>query len=149
MASLEALPPEDMETHGQMNRAWFTTYLLLREETVRNCEARGVVHEKLGSLGAHRGDGYNRVDDGSFGQKGNTGGNGSKCGDGDQKSEKERTAECYISQARPQQPQLLFATKERQMTQGRQSQRQEERQQARPGRRRQGQRQRQEEILGE
>ena len=92
-ASLEALPLGDMEQHVQMKGFGLTTYLLLREETVRCCEARCMVHEKLGSLSAHRRGGYDPWTLAAS-EKGNTGGNVSKFGDGDKKSEKERTAEC-------------------------------------------------------
>ena len=48
----------------QMNGSRLTTYLLLREELVRFCEAGGVVHERPGG----HGEAPMEVD--NFGQKG-------------------------------------------------------------------------------
>ena len=48
-----------LEKHVQMNGARLATCLLLREDIGRFCKARCVVHEKPGSKGAHRSDGYN------------------------------------------------------------------------------------------
>eukprot|EP00971_Amphidinium_carterae_P133980 2654880-Amphidinium_carterae.1 len=41
MASLEALLPEDLEKHVQLQRARLDTYAKLREEVVLYAEARG------------------------------------------------------------------------------------------------------------
>ena len=66
-----------------MNGARLTTYLLLREEAVRCCEARGVVHERPG------GRRVSPMEGNSFWQKGAKG-KGSK-----EKNDRERMAGCY------------------------------------------------------
>ena len=41
MSSLEALLPDDLEKHVQLNRARLTSYGVLREEIKTYCECRG------------------------------------------------------------------------------------------------------------
>ena len=41
MSSLEALLPDDLEKHVQLNRARLTSYCILREEITTYCECRG------------------------------------------------------------------------------------------------------------
>ncbi|CAK0892249.1 unnamed protein product, partial [Prorocentrum cordatum] len=51
MAALEALLPEDLEKHCQLQRARLDTYAKLREEVILYAEARGYVAPKLGQVG--------------------------------------------------------------------------------------------------
>ena len=102
MASLEALLPQDLEKHCQMNASRLASYATLREEIVRYCETRGAVHERPG--GNRRKDGDDPMDVGAFGKgkdgsgkgKGDKGKKG-KDGKGKEvKTDAERAAKCHI-----------------------------------------------------
>ena len=54
MAALEALLPEELERHCQLQRSRLDTYQKLREEIVRYAEARGYVAPKLGQVSKAR-----------------------------------------------------------------------------------------------
>ena len=56
MAALEALLPEELERHCQLQRSRLDTYQKLREEVVLYAEARGYVAPKLGQVSKARED---------------------------------------------------------------------------------------------
>eukprot|EP00971_Amphidinium_carterae_P110177 2182470-Amphidinium_carterae.1 len=56
MASLEALLPEDLEKHVQLQRSRLDTYAKLREEVVLYAEARGFTATKPGGVAKPRAD---------------------------------------------------------------------------------------------
>ena len=68
MAALEALLPEELERHCQLQRSRLDTYQKLREEVVLCAEARGYVAPKLGQVSKAREDRDNAMDVGGFGQ---------------------------------------------------------------------------------
>ena len=73
MAALEALLPEELERHCQLQRSRLDTYQKLREEVVLYAEARGYVAPKLGQVSKAREDRDDPMDVGGFGQwKGRT-----------------------------------------------------------------------------
>ena len=59
-AALEALLPEELEKHCQLQRSRLDTYAKLREQAVLYAEARGYVAPKLGQVGKPRDE---RTDD--------------------------------------------------------------------------------------
>ena len=68
MAALEALLPEELERHCQLQRSRLDTYQKLREEVVLYAEARGYVAPKLGQVSKAREDRDDPMDVGGFGQ---------------------------------------------------------------------------------
>ena len=68
MAALEALLPEELERHCQLQRSRLDTYQKLRAEVVLYAEARGYVAPKLGQVSKAREDRDDPVDVGGFGQ---------------------------------------------------------------------------------
>ena len=68
MAALEALLPEELERHCQLQRSRLDTYQKLREEVVLHAEARGYVAPKLGQVSKAREDRDDPMDVGGFGQ---------------------------------------------------------------------------------
>ena len=68
MAALEALLPEELERHCQLQRSRLDTYQKLREEVVLNGRARGFVAAKLGEVSKAQGDRDDPVDVEGFGQ---------------------------------------------------------------------------------
>ena len=56
MAALEALLPEELHRHCQLQRSRLDTYQKLREEVVLYAEARGYVAPKLGQVSKARED---------------------------------------------------------------------------------------------
>ena len=68
MAALEALLPEELELHCQLQRSRLDTYQKLREEVVLYAEARGHVAPKLGQVSKAREDRDDLMDVGGFGQ---------------------------------------------------------------------------------
>ena len=68
MAALEALLPEELERHCQLQRSRLDTYQNLREEVVLYAEARGYVAPKLGQVSKAREDRDDPMDVGGFGQ---------------------------------------------------------------------------------
>ena len=68
MAALEALLPEELERHCQLQRSRLDTCQKLREEVVLNAEARGYVAPKVGQVSKAREDGDDLMDVGGFGQ---------------------------------------------------------------------------------
>ena len=69
MAALEALLPEELERHCQLQRSRLDTYQKLREEVVLYAEARGYVEPKLGQVSKARENRDDPVDVGGFGQR--------------------------------------------------------------------------------
>ena len=69
MAALEALLPEELERHCQLQRSRLDTYQKLREEVVLYAEARGYVAPKLGQVSKAREDRDDPMDVGGFGQR--------------------------------------------------------------------------------
>ena len=68
MAAMEALLPEELERHCQLQRSRLDTYQKLREEVVLYAEARGYVAPKLGQVSKAREDRDDPMDVGGFGQ---------------------------------------------------------------------------------
>ena len=68
LAELEALLPEALERHCQLQRSRLDTYQKLREEVVLYAEARGYVAPKLGQVSKAREDRSDPMDVGGFGQ---------------------------------------------------------------------------------
>ena len=68
MSVLEALLPEELERHCQLQRSRLDTYQKLREEVVLYAEARGYVAPKLGQVSKAREDRDDPMDVGGFGQ---------------------------------------------------------------------------------
>ena len=68
MAALEALLPEELERHCQLQRSRLDTYQTLREEVVLYAEARGYVAPKLDQVAKAREDRDDPMDVGGFGQ---------------------------------------------------------------------------------
>ena len=68
MAALEALPPEELERHCQLQQARSDTYQKWREEVVLYAEARGYVAPKLGQVSKAQKDRDDPMDVGGFGQ---------------------------------------------------------------------------------
>ena len=68
MAALEALLPQELERHCQLQRSRLDTYQKLREEVVLYAEARGYVAPKLGQVSKAREDRDDPMDVGGFGQ---------------------------------------------------------------------------------
>ena len=66
MAALEALLPEELERHCQLQRSLLDTYQKLREEVVLYAEARGYIAPKLGQESKAREDRDDPMD--GFGQ---------------------------------------------------------------------------------
>ena len=67
-AALEALLPEELERHCQLQRSRSDAYQKLREEVVLYAEARGYAAQKRGQVAKAREDREYRVDVGGFGQ---------------------------------------------------------------------------------
>ena len=65
MSSLEALLPDDLEKHVQLNRARLTSYDVLREEIKTHCECRG--HANARNMKQNPG-GDDTMDIGAFGK---------------------------------------------------------------------------------
>ena len=68
MSSLEALLPDDLEKHVQMNRARLNSYNLLREEVKTYCDYRGHASVSTGQKGASHPGGDDPMDIGAFGK---------------------------------------------------------------------------------
>ena len=68
MAALEALLPEELKRHCQLQRSRLDTYQKLREEVVLYAEASGYVASKLGQVSKAREDRDDPMDVGGFGQ---------------------------------------------------------------------------------
>ena len=68
VAALEALLPEELERHSQLQRSRLDTYQKLREEVLHHAEARGYVAPKLGQVAKAREDRDDPLDVGGFGQ---------------------------------------------------------------------------------
>ena len=68
MAALEALLPEELERHCQLQRSRLDTYEKLREEVVLYAEARGYVAPKLGQVSKAREDRDDPMVVGRYGQ---------------------------------------------------------------------------------
>ena len=68
MAALEALLPEELERHCQLQRSRLDTYQKLREKVVLYAEARGYFAPKLGQVSKAREDRDDPMDVGGFGQ---------------------------------------------------------------------------------
>ena len=68
IAASEALLPEELERHCQLQRSRLDTYQKLREEVVLHAEARGHVAPKLGQVAKAREDRDDRMGVGGFGQ---------------------------------------------------------------------------------
>ena len=68
MAALEALLPEELVRHCQLQRSRLDTYQKLRAEIVLYAEARGYVASKLGQVSKAREDRDDAMDGGGFGQ---------------------------------------------------------------------------------
>ena len=68
MAALEALLPEELERHCQLQWSRLDTYQKLREKVVLYAEARGYVAPKLGQVSTAREDRDDPMDVGGFGQ---------------------------------------------------------------------------------
>ena len=68
MAALEALLPEELERHCQLQRSRLDTYQKLREEVVLHAEAKGYVAPKLGEVSKAREDRDDPSDVCGFGQ---------------------------------------------------------------------------------
>ena len=68
MAALEALLPEELERHCQLQRSRLDPYQKLREEVVLYAEARGYVAPKLGQVSKTREYRDDPMDVGGFGQ---------------------------------------------------------------------------------
>ena len=66
MSSLEALLPDDLEKHVQLNRARLTSYGVLREEIKTYCECRG--HANARRKGSSHPGGDDPMDIGAFGK---------------------------------------------------------------------------------
>ena len=54
-SSSEALPPDNLEKHAQLNRARLTPCGVLREETKTHCECRGDDPMDIGAFGKGKG----------------------------------------------------------------------------------------------
>ena len=54
MSALEALLPDDLEKHCQLQRSRLDTYDKLREEVISRAEARGYVAPRVGQVGKPR-----------------------------------------------------------------------------------------------
>ena len=68
MSSLEALLPDDLEKHVQLNRARLTSFGVLREEIKTYCECRGHANARnTKQKGSHPG-GDDPMDIGAFGK---------------------------------------------------------------------------------
>ena len=78
MSSLEALLPDDLEKHVQLNRAKLNSYGVLREEIKTHCECRGHANERNAKQkGSFHPGGDDPMDIGAFGKgKGKGKGNG-------------------------------------------------------------------------
>ena len=68
MAALEALLPEELERHCQLQRSRLDTYLKLRGKVVPYADARKYVAPKLGQVAKAREDTDDPMDVGGFGQ---------------------------------------------------------------------------------
>ena len=68
MSSLEALLPDDLEKHVQLNRARLTSYGLLREEIKTYCECRGHEARNVRQKGPSHPGGDDPMDIGAFGK---------------------------------------------------------------------------------
>ena len=72
MSSVEALLPDDLEKHVQLNRARLTSYCVLREEIKTYCECRGHAARNVRQKGPSHPGGDDPMDIGAFGKgKGN------------------------------------------------------------------------------
>ena len=68
MSSLEALLPDDLEKHVQLNRARLTSYGVLREEIKTYCECRGHAARNVRQKGPSHPGGDDPMDIGAFGK---------------------------------------------------------------------------------
>ena len=68
MSSLEALLPDDLEKHVQLNRARLTSYGVLREEIETYCECRGQAARNVRQKGPSHPGGDDPMDIGAFGK---------------------------------------------------------------------------------
>ena len=68
MSSLEALLPDDLEKHVQLNRARLTSYGVLREEIKTHCEFRCHAARNVRQKGPSHPGGDDPMDIGSFGK---------------------------------------------------------------------------------
>ena len=69
MSSLEALLPDDLEKHVQLNRARLTSYGVLREEIKTYCECRGHANARnVRQKGSSHAGGDDPMDMGAFGK---------------------------------------------------------------------------------
>ena len=68
MSSLEALLPDDLEKHVQLNRARLTSYGVLREEIKTYCECRGHEARNVRQKGPSHPGGDDPMDIGAFGK---------------------------------------------------------------------------------
>ena len=68
MSSLEALLPDDLEKHVQLNRARLTSYGVLREEIKTYCECRGHEARNVRQKGSSHPGGDDPMDVGAFGK---------------------------------------------------------------------------------
>ena len=68
MSSLEALLPDDLEKHVQLNRARLTSYGVLGEEIKTYCECRGHAARNVRQKGPSHPGGDDPMDIGSFGK---------------------------------------------------------------------------------
>ena len=68
MSSLEALLPDDLEKHVQLNRARLTSYGVLREEIKTYCECRGHEARNVRQKGPSHPGGDDPMDTGAFGK---------------------------------------------------------------------------------
>ena len=68
MSSLEALLPDDLEKHVQLNRARLTSYGVLREEIKTYCECRGHEARNVRQKGSSHPGGDDPMDIGAFGK---------------------------------------------------------------------------------
>ena len=66
MSSLEALLPDDLEKHVQLNPARLTSYGVLREESKTNCECRGHTRRNVRQKGPSHTGGDDPMDIGAF-----------------------------------------------------------------------------------
>ena len=68
MSSLEALLPDDLEKHVQLNRAGLNSYGVLREEIKTYCEWRGHAARNAKQKGSSHPGGDDSMDIGAFGK---------------------------------------------------------------------------------
>ena len=98
MSSFEALLPDDLEKHAQLNRAKLTSYGVLREEIKTYCEFRGHANARNAKQkgSSHPGE-DDPMDIGAFGKgKGKQGQQGQHGQDKDKSKDKDKdSVECW------------------------------------------------------